>query len=181
MQGADRYLLVYATAPEWRAAADFVRLLDVTPSDEVPQATTGPPIEAFQALVAAMMTKGRPGSVDRKALAETAAGFEAIASSDQAAPVLRWASAMLAADICARTVYDFNRAEQMYLAAQGFAPAGSVEQMNALYGRARAHLLNGRKDRALPLFEAVVAQFTAYRRSDVYDRCRRGLEELNRK
>jgi len=181
MQGADRYLLVYATPAEWRAAADFVRLLDVAPSDELPKSSGGPPVQAFQDLVAALMTRSRPGSVDREALAEIARRFETIAASDQAAPVLRWASAMLAGDIYARTLYDFGRAEQIYLAAQNFAPAGSVEQMNVIYARARAHLLNGRRDRAQKLFESVVAGFLVYRRSEVYDRCRRGMEELQRK
>ncbi|MBN1490509.1 MAG: hypothetical protein JXA69_11385 [Phycisphaerae bacterium] len=176
--GQDRYVLLYATEVEWRAAGDFTRLFDVVPSVDLPDPLANEPSKAFQQAIAVLMASSRPGSVDQEALAGVAAAMERIAAAEQAVPILRWAAAMLAGDIHANTTFDFNRAEQVFIAAQSQAPAGSVEAMNTLYARATAHLANGRKDRAQPLFTTVVSQLTAFRRSEVYHRCRRGLEKL---
>jgi hypothetical protein len=175
IQGRTRCLLIYGTQAEWRAAAEFVRVFDVAPLDDLPQAMPPQPVEAFQRAIAVMMARSRTGAVDRSALAKVATVFEQTAANEQATPILRWAGAMLAGDLCARTLYDFNRAEQLYVAAAGIAPGGSIEQMNALYARARTDVANGRKDRADPLFATVIQQFAAYRHSEVYLRCRRGL------
>ncbi len=176
MQGQSRFVIVYGSQQEWQAAAEFVRLIDVAAAPDTGEPAAGPPIEDFQRAVAALMAASRLGAVDRPGLAKAAAAFERIAGSEQAPGELRWAGAMLASDLYARAVFDYARAQQLYMAAAGIAPAGSVEQMNALYQRARTDLANGRKDRADPLFATVVSQFTAYRQSEVYQRCRRALE-----
>lgn len=179
MQGRDRCLLIYGTQAEWKAAAEFVRVFDVTPHDNLPETMPSQPVEAFQRAVAVLMAKSRIDAVDRAGLAKAAAVFEQVAGNEGATPILRWAAAMLAGDLCARTLYEFNRAEQLYVAAAGISPAGSIEQMNSLYARARTDLANGHKDRADSLFATVVSQFTAYRQSEVHHRCRRGLGSVN--
>jgi len=178
VQGQSRCLLIYGAQAEWRAAAEFVRVFDVVPTDNLPERLPAQPVEAFQRAAAVLMARSGMGAVNRPELAKVAGAFEELAGNAQAAPVLRWAAAMLGGDLYARTLYDFPRAEQLYVAAAGIAPTGSIEQMNALYARARTDLANGRKDRAESLFATVVSQFTAYRQSEIYYRCRRGLEKV---
>lgn len=176
MQGRDRCLLIYGTQAEWRAAADFVPVLDVEPAGLEGAGRSGAPVEEFRRAVAALMGLAEDRPADREVLRRIAERFGAVALDDGAAPLLRWAASMLAADVYAGRLYEYPSAEQMYVAALTQAAPGSVEYMNTLYGRARAHLANGRPDRAQGMFAAVVAQFTAYRQSEVYQRSRKGLE-----
>lgn len=175
-QGHTRFLLIYGAQQEWRAAAEFVRLLDVAAGRRLTKPPPADPVEAFHAAVASLMAASRLGAVDRPELSRVAAAFERVVATESAPAELRWAGAMLAADLHVRVTYEYGRAEQLLVAASGIAPSGSVEQMNALYARAQADLMNNRRDRAIPLFAQVVSQFTAFRQSEAYQRSRRAIE-----
>jgi len=177
LHGIERCVLIYAIPSEQKGAADFIRLLDATPTTEIPTAKSEPPAEAFVRYVAAYVGNRRPGSEDRKAIGELAPLFEGLARSEQSPAVLRWASAMLAGDIEASILSDFNRAEQVYLIAESQAPAGSVERLNAVYARARAQMLSGRRERAHTLYGIIVSQYSALRKTEPYIRARAVLDQ----
>lgn len=179
-QGVDRCVILYATDAEWTAAAAFVPVLDAPPVTSVPATLPPDPVEAFRVLVGVIMANSRPGSIDRDALGRAAEPLERIAADTAAAPALRWAAAMLAGDLYANLLNDASRAEQVFLLAETQAPADRVERMNALYARARMLVRNGRPQRAEPLFAEVVKSFLSYRRSEVYQRCGRGLDEARK-
>jgi hypothetical protein len=180
VHGHERCVMIYGAEAEWRAAADFSRLLDVAALETSPDRIPAGVMPRFRTAVALYMGASRPGGHDEYRLSEAAELFQQIASVEDATAAVRWAAGMLAGDVYSRIVYDFAKAEQLYLLAQGLAPPGGVEQMNAFYARARAHAISGKSDRARMLFARVVDQFTAFRHSEVYDRCRRALESPQR-
>lgn len=177
VHGIERCVLIYSAPAEVKGAAEFARVLDVAPVVDVPKNLAAEPKEAFVTCVAAHMANRRAASVNRKALAELAPLFEKLAGNESAPPVVRWASAVLAGDIYAGLAFEFNRAEQLLIAAEAMSPMGSVEQLNVLYARARAQMLANRKDRATALFGQIVSQFTACRHTEPYLRARAALEQ----
>lgn len=177
VHGVDRCVLIYGVAAECQGAAELARSLDLTPVADVPTGGSLGAVEAFREAAAAYMGHRRGAVADRQALLALEPVLGELAVRPDASPAVRWAAGMLAGDICATLSSDFNRAEQFFLAAESQTPPGSVERMNVLLARARAHAAAGRKDRATLLFGSIVSQFTAFRRAEAYVRARAGLDE----
>ncbi len=176
-----RFTLIYPSATEVKTAGAWATGLDVSPRTDGPGPVPDSLDQAFLDAVAVLYgtPTGHPKEAERLNHAVSVLA-RVYGAADQLGP-RRWAAALIAGAIAADRLYDYEQAETHFLVAGGIAPPGSFEQMTTQYRRALAHIQNGHPDLARDILTQVIANFGMFRRSEVFERARRALGELDAK
>ena len=174
----DRYTLVYPARLEWEAAANVVSRLDVAAvGNEIAAAAAGKSFALGVGIIYGTPV-GHPAEGERLRQAE--ASLQRVYNGLDEPAWERWAAGMMAGSVAADRLYDYDRAEQHFLAAESVLQPGVLERMCTMYARARAHIQNGKPQIAQKLLADIIAQFPAFRGTETFERARKTLAELDR-
>lgn len=177
----DRYSLLYPTAAECKAAASWSATLDAEPLEAATATAPAGGAALLRWGLGLLYTTSRSHQQEADRLRSVAAALERAAADTDAAAPLRWAAAMIAGDIWSERLYIQARAEQQFEAAQELVPRGSLERIATLYARAGAWIQDGRPDDARRLLKEAIIECGAFADSEVCQRVKRTLEEIERK
>jgi hypothetical protein len=173
----NRYILVYPTELEWKAAAQWARLLDVPETDTGESETSGD-YRRMVAFAIGLLHATPPTHPEADARERMAAEILArVMNAQDASAGYRWLSGMVAGYLLSENFYNYTRADQCFVAAESVTPVGSYERMVAMYHRAHAYSEAGQEDLARDVLRRIVADYSAFARAEVFDRARKTLAE----
>jgi len=178
--GEEECYLLYEDRGEFRAAVEFAPALDV-PAMTTPGASIGPQ-EAFRAGVGLLLGMVGQGAIVDRPLIDAAE--RRLAEAAQAEPLEllhRWAAAILAGRVASEYRYDYAAARSYYSQADRLVPPESLHHFIALYWRADALALEGRKEESANVYGQILGGYgprTA--RSELVRRAQSALRQFQK-
>ena len=166
-----RFYLVYQSAEVMDGAAELAVRMDVDAAD----ISTGgelAPLEAFATAIPLYYELLRR-RVDDRLAEELVARFEYAANAEQVPALVRWASAMIAAQLYIDYRADPTSQKRALLLASVVAPNDSLESFLAQAGLIRWYEDNGQRGDAADLALELTVRFDRYAESFVFAECRR--------
>jgi hypothetical protein len=173
----ERYALIYPSIQECNTAAESVKELDVvaTSINAGDEQTTITFAQSIGFYFAAQISQA-----DTAAWPSVLQQLKHAANETSASAWRKWAANMAAGAVASERLYDYGAAALLYEQAERVASPGSLEQMNALYQRARSLLQIGDNSGGRRLLTQIVGQFAMFRSSEVFERARQMLADMDR-